>query len=153
MSPVLSKRRNGLMPYFTDNAWEANRFFSPSVLDFDKLLGFEDSFSIPEMNVIENEKNFKVELAAPGMDRKDFNIEVRDGVLNISAQKEKEKHEDKKNYRRREFSYTSFERSFALPDDVSTDDIDAKYENGILKLTLPKNESAIVKTVKHIKVS
>jgi HSP20 family protein len=107
---------------------------------------------IPDVNVIEDPENFRIELAAPGLERKDFKVEVKDGVLNISAEKEEEKKEEDKNFRRREFSFSSFSRSFMLPDNLLADRIDAKYENGILKLTLPKKEVKAAAPAKQIKV-
>ena len=107
---------------------------------------------IPDVNVIENHEDFRIELAAPGLERKDFKVEVQDGVLSVSAEKEEEKKEEDKNFRRREFSFSSFSRSFVLPDNLMADRIDAKYENGILKLTLPKQEVKAAAPAKQIKV-
>ncbi|TAL57153.1 MAG: Hsp20/alpha crystallin family protein [Bacteroidetes bacterium] len=139
MSLVVSKKRNGsLFPSLASNFFNTDRFFGPSIIDFDGgLLDPNDSLVVPEANIIENGKDFKIELAAPGLERKDFKVEVQDGVLCISAEKEEEKKEDRENFRRREFSYNSFCRSFTLPDNLVTDKIDAKYENGVLRLSLP----------------
>ena len=101
----------------------------------------------------EREKEFRIELAAPGLEKKDFKVEVLNGNLTISAEKKEEKKEETKNYRRKEFSYNSFSRSFTLPDNCMHDKIDAKYENGILHLTLPKKEITVSKPKKEIKVS
>lgn len=152
MSLVISRKRNGLVPSFAEQVFGIDNFF-PTILDFDKFLASDDSFTVPEANITEDEKNFYVELAAPGLDRKDFNVEIKNGVLNISAHKEMEKNEEKKNYRRREFSYSSFVRSFSLPSEVLGDNVDAKYENGILRINLPKRVSASTKPVKQIKVN
>ena len=108
---------------------------------------------VPSVNVIENEKDFRVELAAPGLEKKDFKIEVENGVLTISAEKQEETKEEKKNYSRQEFSYNQFSRSFQLPENCLADKIDAKYENGVLKLVLPKKEVTVAKAKKEIKVS
>ena len=93
-----------------------------------------------------------VELAAPGLEKKDFKIELENQVLTVSSEKEEEKKEETKNFKRREFSYNSFSRSFQLPEDVLSDKIDAKYENGILKLSVPKKEVTVSKPKKEIKV-
>ena len=98
-------------------------------------------------------KNFKIELAAPGFDKKDFKVETDNGMLTISSEKEKEEKEDTENYRRREFSFSSFRRSFQLPENSIQDKIEAKYENGVLKLTLPKKEISISKPKKEIKIA
>lgn len=137
-----------LSDFFTD------RLFTPSILDFEGgLLDRSTSLLIPDANITENDKNFSIELAAPGLEKKDFNVEVQDGVLSISAEKKEEKSEEDKNYRRREFSYNSFSRSFTLPENSMSDKIDAKYENGVLRLTLPKKEVTISKPAKQIKVA
>lgn len=137
-----------LSDFFTD------RIFSPSILDFEGgLLDRSNALLIPDANITENDKNFSIELAAPGLEKKDFNVEVQDGVLSISAEKKEEKSEEDKNYRRREFSYNSFSRSFTLPENSMSDKIDAKYENGVLRLTLPKKEVTISKPAKQIKVA
>lgn len=127
----------------------------PSVFDFDTdLLDMDGgSLIVPNANIVENEKDFKIELAAPGLQRNDFKVEIENGCLCISAEKEKETKEDRKNYRRREFSYNSFSRSFTLPDNLVNDKIDAKYENGILSVTLPKKEVSVSKPAKQIKVA
>ncbi|MBI2270945.1 MAG: Hsp20/alpha crystallin family protein [Bacteroidetes bacterium] len=127
----------------------------PGVFDLDTdLIDFNGgSLVVPGVNIVENEKDYKVELAAPGLERKDFKVELDNNVLTISAEKEEEKKEEKKNYKRREFSYNSFSRSFTLPENSLTDKIDAKYENGVLRLTLPKKEVTVSKPAKEIKVT
>lgn len=93
----------------------------------------------PALNILELEKEFKLELAAPGLEKADFKIQVENNFLTISAEKKEEKNEEKENYRRREFSYHSFKRSFELPQNVQADGISAKYENGILNVSIPKS--------------
>ncbi|MBC6367004.1 heat-shock protein Hsp20 [Algoriphagus sp. AK58] len=112
----------------------------------------EKSVEIPSTNVIENEKEFKLEMSAPGFDKKDFKVDVHDGVLSISAERKNESEEKKENYRKKEFSYSSIRRSFALPENVKEDGIDAKYENGILHLLLPKKAIEPAKAKKEISV-
>jgi HSP20 family protein len=104
---------------------------------------------------METENEFKVEVAAPGMEKKDFNINLDNNVLTISSEKEETKEEkDKKgNYTKREFSYSSFQRSFTMPDSVNVDKIAAAYKDGVLNITLPKREEAKVKPAKVIKIS
>lgn len=102
---------------------------------------FQTGRSVPAVNIKDNDKNFEVEVAAPGMDKKDFKVSVENDVLTISAEKKEEKNEKNKNYSRKEFSYESFERKFTLPQDVvEASKIEAKYENGILKINIPKKE-------------
>jgi HSP20 family protein len=110
--------------------------------------------TIPSVNIKETENDFEVEMAAPGMEKDDFKLEINNNVLTISSEKQTEnKTEDGKNITRREFSYQSFSRSFAMPVIVDTDKISAKYENGILRVNIPKKEEAKPKPMKQIKVS
>lgn len=110
--------------------------------------------TIPSVNIKETENEFEVEMAAPGMEKDDFKLEIHNNVLTISSEKQTEnKTEEGKNITRREFSYQSFSRSFTLPVIVDTDRISAKYENGILKVEIPKKEEARPKPMKQIKVA
>lgn len=110
--------------------------------------------SIPAVNIHETDKIFVVDMAVPGMERKDFKVELDNGWLKISADKSINKEEDDKAYSRKEFSYYSFERSFQLPDNmVVQDKISAKYKDGILSIEIPKSEQAILKPIKQIKIS
>lgn len=154
MSLVLSKPRNrNRLPELVGNFFETDNFFSPSVFGFNsKFFDLSDFPVVPEANIIETPKEFKIELAAPGLTREDFKVEVENNVLSVSAQKEEEEKKEKKNYRKREFSYTSFWRSFVLPENVLAENIDAKYEHGVLLITLPKKENSSPKQTQQIKV-
>ena len=105
--------------------------------------------NMPAVNVTETPKEFKIEVAAPGMEKKDFKIEVENGMLTISS----EKKEVGKDWIRKEFSYNQFCRSFQVPENILADKIDAKYENGLLKVALPKKEVTVTNPKKEIKVS
>jgi len=110
--------------------------------------------TIPSVNIKENDDEFDVEMAAPGMVKEDFKIELNNSLLTISSEKQAENQSrEGKNITRREFSYQSFSRSFALPAIVETDRITAKYENGILKINIPKKDEAKPKPLKQISVS
>ncbi|MDX1783244.1 MAG: Hsp20/alpha crystallin family protein [Aequorivita vladivostokensis] len=111
-----------------------------------------ETFSIPAVNIIENFPNFVVELAVPGLQKEDFSIEVEEDTLKISSKKAKEQTEENNDsrFRKREFNYQSFERSFKLPENIKTEDIQANYENGILKITLPKEEKKALKKMVEI---
>lgn len=146
-------RKNSSLPAVMTDLFDTGRFLSPSIFDFDGDSGIESSVMIPDVNVTENDKDFRIEIAAPGLERKDFKVEVDHDILTISAEKEEQKREERKNYKRREFSYSSFSRSLALPENSKPDKIDAKYENGILRLTLPKKEISISTPKKEIKVA
>lgn len=100
-------------------------------------------------DIYEEDGMYHVEMDIPGYDKKDINIEVKDGYLTVTASKEKEEESESKNYIRRERTYGSFSRSFALGD-VDVDKIDAKFENGILDIVIPKEE--VVETKKTIEI-
>jgi HSP20 family protein len=108
---------------------------------------------LPAVNVSEDEKNYNIEVAAPGFKKEDFRLNVDDDVLTISAEHKTETPEsDGKQYSRREYSYSSFTRSFRLPDNVKDDAIRANYTDGVLKLELPKSKEQ-VKATKEIRIS
>lgn len=108
--------------------------------------------SLPAVNVTETDSTYELEVAAPGRSKKDFTITAEDGVLTIASEKREEKENKDKNYTRREFSYSSFSRSFALPDNVKEDDIKANYDDGILKLHISKKSISQPKPRKAIEV-
>jgi HSP20 family protein len=110
--------------------------------------------TIPSVNIKETVNEFEVDMAAPGMNKEDFKIELNNSVLTISSEKQSENEtKEGKNVTRREFSYQSFSRSFTLPAIVETDQITAKYENGLLRVNIPKKEEAKPKPMKQIAVS
>jgi len=113
-----------------------------------------NSSSLPAVNIREDEKAFYLELAVPGMDKKDLRIEVKDDVLTISAEQKEEKQEDLDGYRRREFSYSSFCRSFYLPEDVNGEKIGANYKDGVLNVEIPKlSEDKKKEKIRSISIS
>jgi HSP20 family protein len=132
---------------------------------YDPLRSFfdiEDVFSgwpaiakntLPAVNVSEDEKNYHIDMVAPGFKKEDFKINVNDDVLTISAEtkSESENKNDNRQYSRREYSYSSFTRSFTLPDNAKDDAITANYTDGILKLMIPKTEEQ-TKATKEIKI-
>lgn len=107
----------------------------------------------PSVNIKETEDAYQLEVAAPGLEKKDFNLSVEDDRLKISAQKEYKEEETKERYTRREFHYSSFERTFLLPDHVNPDEISATYKEGILKVHIGKRDEAKPQPAKVIKVS
>ncbi|MEM8965236.1 MAG: Hsp20/alpha crystallin family protein [Bacteroidota bacterium] len=117
----------------------------PSLLsDFfdDDRFSFDTSWlaRVPAANVKEKDDAFYIDLAIPGMKKEDFHVNVDNHTLMISSEKKEESKEEKDEYTRQEFSYRSFKRSFALPESVKANEIQAKYEDGVLKLTIPKKE-------------
>ena len=109
-------------------------------------------FNRPAANIIENEKDFIIELAAPGMKKEDFNINVEDDILTISVEREEMEEKENKNFTRREFRYDGFSRSFSLPEIINQDKIKADYKNGVLSIMLPKGEEVKIKG-REIKIS
>lgn len=108
--------------------------------------------TVPSVNIRETSKEFIFELAAPGLERKDFNIELENHTLTISSEKEERKEEKEKEYYRKEYSFNSFQRTFTLPDNVKEAAIDAKYDNGILRVTVPKAKETIEQPSRKITV-
>ena len=109
--------------------------------------------TVPAVNIKETEDSFGVEVAAPGLEKKDFKIQLENNLLTISSQKESHEENQHEGYSRREFSYQSFQRSFVLPKDVVNDEgIVARYENGLLQLVIPKKEEAKQKGPRLIEI-
>jgi HSP20 family protein len=108
--------------------------------------------SLPAVNVKETDKAYEVELAAPGFNKTDFNISVDNGVLTVSAESKQETEKKEDNYTRREFGYASFTRAFSLPVNTNEDDIKAKYEEGILRLTVAKKSLPEAASKKPIEI-
>jgi HSP20 family protein len=137
-------RRNALGHVLDD-------FFNRSLTDF-----VNDDFSItsPATNIIQNEDAFVIELAAPGLKKEDFDIKVDKDLLTITSESSTEtsEHDEKTNYSKREFNYSSFSKSFHLPESIDADNIAANYDNGVLKLTLKVREEAKVKEPKKIEI-
>ncbi|AEM69406.1 heat shock protein Hsp20 [Allomuricauda ruestringensis DSM 13258] len=134
-----------------------NNLFFPSLMnDFmgpDWFGGTEKwNISVPAVNIKDNTEGFELELAVPGMKKDDFTVEVDNDVLTISSEMKTENEKNKDNYTRKEFSFTSFKRAFTLPETVDGSKIDAKYEDGILKLTLPKKQEALPKPKRLIEI-
>ena len=106
---------------------------------------------LPSVNILDNEKFFELNLAAPGKNRKDFIIELEDQILTISSESFTN-NDDSDNFTRQEYRYDNFKRSFRLPDSINTSLIKAKYENGILSISLPKHKEAIPEPKKQIDI-
>lgn len=125
--------------------------------DLHQFLGTDFQTTSPHVNILENEKAFIIEMAAPGMNKENFQIQLEKNVLTISAEKtlrqaQGDKEDKKNNYLKREFSYQSFKRSFTISDHVAVDGIHANYENGILKVELPKKEKNDTPSTKTISI-
>lgn len=109
--------------------------------------------SVPKVNIQEFDDKFEVFMAAPGMNKEDFNIRIEDNLLTISSEKKEENNENTEKYTRKEYSYQSFSRSFIVPKDVvNSENITAKYENGELYISLPKKEEAKAQPPREITI-
>ena len=152
MTLLTTRRKNGEMPTLLNTDFFGNESLWSDLFN-DQFFNSGMENKLPSVNVIENTNEFMIEVAAPGLKKDDFKVEVEGDLLTISSEKEVQNEEEKENYRRKEFSYNYFSRSFRLPENLVTENIDAKYENGILRLALPKKEVTLVKPKKEIKVS
>jgi HSP20 family protein len=129
---ALSKRVERLPAIFDD-------FFKPwnDIMDFN---GWGRNMSVPAVNIEDMADAYKLALAVPGLKKSDFKIDVEGNMITISSEKEESKEEKDAKYTRKEYSYSSFSRSFSLPEEVNREKIDAVYEDGVLKVSLPKKE-------------
>ena len=109
------------------------------------------SSHMPAVNVKESDKHYEITMAAPGLEKNDFKIDVNGSTLTVSAEKDEKKEEKENGFARKEYSYKSFSRSFTLPEDIMKEKIDANYKNGELILTLPKKEESV--KASHQKIS
>jgi len=109
--------------------------------------------SLPAVNIIENNDEYIIEVATPGLTRKDFNISLENNSLTISSEKEDKIEDQHEKVVRREFQYNSFCRSFTLPETVESDKIKARHSDGILYVTIPKKETAKIKPSRQIQIS
>jgi HSP20 family protein len=150
----LIKRNKNLLPSFS-RIWDDDDFFNRSLTNWG-LSNFSDANStLPAVNIRETEDSYDVEMAAPGMKKEDFRIELDNNILTISSEKTEEHEENgKEKYSRKEFSYQSFQRSFNLPKEVVDEEkIKAHYKDGVLLLTIPKKEKAKQKPPRKIQIA
>lgn len=143
----------------TDSYWPAfpsliDNFLSRDWMDWSNMNFSSTNTTLPAVNIRETEDDFLIEVAAPGLTKKDFEINLENNQLTISSEKEQSKNEEADNFTRREFSYQSFKRSFNLPEHmVDGEKISARYEDGILKIEIPKREEAKPKPARVIEIS
>ena len=141
MLPTISRR--SFRPFYVPNFFE-NDFF-PGLTN--------RTSSMPAVNIREDEKNYFLDLAIPGMEKKDLKIDINEDVLTISSETKNETEESRDGYKRKEFSYSSFCRSFYIPENVEKDQIEANYKDGILSVELPKQKEEKNKITREIKIS
>lgn len=142
MKPATREKNRTVAPrsFFSDFFGDVDRFFDNDFMRMPAQFGRQLMGNMPATNIRENEKDYSIEVAAPGMTKNDFNIDLTEGTLTISCQKETENKEDQDNFTRREYNYSSFSRSFRLPESVKEEDIKANYKDGILHITVPKGQ-------------
>lgn len=141
MTLIKWNNRNPLTDMFSN-------FFDTDFVDY-----FNRRSIDPAANILEHPDSFELNLAAPGMKKEDFKINLENNILTISSELQDDTMEEKKNYTRREFFYGSFSRSFTLPKTIDLEKIKADYENGLLKIMLPKKEEARLDVRKEIRIS
>jgi HSP20 family protein len=129
-------------------------FYMGSIFDNDFFpVMSTNTNSIPAVNIKEDEKSFMLDLAVPGIDKKDLKIDINEDLLTISSETKNDSEENKDGYKRKEFSYTSFCRSFQIPENVNREKIEANYKDGILSVSLPKFEEEKNKISRQVKIS
>ncbi len=135
----LMTKRNESVPIFRS---VFDDFFTKDLFDWNSKHFSDLGSTLPSVNVKETERGFNVELAAPGMQKEDFNIELKHNVLTISSEQKDEKSEEDYDgrYTRREFNYQSFSRSFTLPENADHSKIEASYDDGVLYVSIPKKK-------------
>lgn len=137
-------------PSVFESGWMDKFFNTP----LDEYFNLGKAINVPAVNISETEKEFNLSIAAPGLEKKDFKVDAYDDMITISAEHEKEEKEDENGrFNRREYNYSSWSRSFTLPENCNFGKIDASYKNGELKITIPKMEIMEPKKVKSISVN
>lgn len=144
MLPVVFKRSQSL-PSFVDE------FFGRDLLS--DFFDVPTNINTPAVNIMEGKEDFRIEVAAPGLSKDDFRINLHNNMLVISSEKQENREEKDGKYVRREFGYSSFKRSFTLPNTVNGDKINASYIDGVLQIIIPKKEEAKEKLPHEIKIS
>lgn len=134
MSHLKSNNKLDLIPSLMSDFFDRTSFFNHPA--------FESTFgaSVPAVNVKEDERQFEIELAAPGFSKNEFKVDVDNNVLTVSAEKNEEKNDSNQRFTRREFTYNRFSRAFTLPPSVNADKIEAHYGQGVLQVLIPKKQ-------------
>jgi HSP20 family protein len=141
-----------MLPTITTRSFRP--FYMPNFFDDDFLPMFSNrSSSMPSVNIREDEKNYSLDLAVPGINKNDLKIDINEDVLTISSENKIEKEENSDGYKRKEFSYSSFCRSFYIPENVNRDKIEANYKDGVLSVILPKQEEEKARLSRQITIS
>ena len=142
MLPVISKRMN--------HPSLADEFFGHDL--FNDFFGWNRELTLPSVNIAESNNGYLIEVAAPGLSKEDFKIDVEDHVLTISSKKEEKKEDKGDSYIRREFNYSTFSRSFTLPEWVNEDKISASEKNGVLSIEIPRKDESKSRAPRSIRI-
>lgn len=142
---MLARINRNYAPVYWDDFFN-DKFFKAHTTSANKC-------NVPAVNVVEDEKSYSIEMAAPGVAKEDFKIDLDNNMLTISNKQEESKEENKTSYLRREFSYSNFERSFELPDSIDVANIKANYNSGVLSISLPKKAEVVENAHRQIKIS
>lgn len=143
MIPML--RRRSTLPSLVDE------FLGDDL--FNRFFNENENVTVPSVNIKEGKDDYSIEVAAPGFEKKDFKVDLNNNVLEISSEKEIKEESNNEKVMRREFRYSSFKRTFTLPETADTDKINASYKDGILSISIPKKDEARVKPIKQISIS
>ena len=151
MTTIVKRTNGSLLPASSRSLFDD--FFNREMFNWGNNNFSASRTTLPSVNIKELIRAFEVEVAAPGMQKEDFSITLDGNMLTISSSKEDQQEENSGNYNRREFSYQSFQRNFELSKEVVDDEnIKAKYQNGVLRLTIPKKESAVTQKPRLIEI-
>lgn len=142
-NPNYVARRTGLFPGLP-------RMFDELMAD--DFFGKDFAAHVPAVNVFEDEGSFHIELSAPGFTKEEIKVSIENDTMTVSGEHKAEKTEGNKNYSLKEFSYGSFARSFSMPETTDPEKVEAKFENGILMVSIAKKESVKANPVKEIKI-
>ena len=146
MTQVKASRGGDFFPVLSD-------IFDNDIFSGNNWIGRTFNQVSPAVNIKESSKEFNIEFAAPGFKKEDFKINLEENILTIAAEKDNEKNEENERFTRKEFSYSSFSRSFTLPNTINSEKIDAKYDSGILKLSISKKDESNSIPKKEIKIT
>ena len=141
---MLARINKSYVPAYWDDFFNDNFFNS--------FNGGKNHCASPAVNIEERDKEYRIDVAAPGLSKKDIKIDLDNDILTISADRKQEKNEKSQRYMRREFGYNTFKRSFELPDTIDQDHIKASHDSGVLTIQLPKKEEVVQKASKQIEI-
>jgi HSP20 family protein len=159
MSNLVTTRKNGSLANTNSNGLTSPMWSSWIDEVFNRDLpsvftsNFNTGITLPKVNIHETKDAYFVDMAVPGLKKTDFQIDLENQLLSISTELEESKEQENVHFTRREFGYSSFKRSFSLPETVNEDAIKAKYQDGVLSIHLPKKEEAKQKPARSIKIS